>query len=111
MAKKFLLIDKVCRAKHRHKFGIAEVHSQINQYYRTYGHKFARAAFPNKHNIINSRSLRCITARGSSSGLSLGGPTNVKAHKSFLFTECSLKVENKEHLFDGLATLLERVNC
>ena len=35
---------------------------------------------------------RCRTARGSSSGLSLGGPTKVKAHKS--------KVENKEHLFD-----------
>ena len=35
------------------------------------------------HNI-NCRLSRCSTARGSSSGLSLGGPTKVKAHKSFL---------------------------
>ena len=43
--------------------------------------------------------LRCSTARGASSELSLGSPTKVKALKSFLFTEGSLKVENKEHLF------------
>ena len=30
----------------------------------------------------------------------LQGPTKVKAPKSFLFTEGSLKVENKEHFFD-----------
>ena len=30
-------------------------------------------------------------------GLSRGGPTKVKAGKSFLFTEGSLKAENKEH--------------
>ena len=45
---------------------------------------------------MNSWLSRCSTARGSSSGLSLGGPTKVKAHKFFLFTEGSLKVENKE---------------
>ena len=31
---------------------------------------------------------RCRTARGSGSGLSMGGPTKVKASKSFLFTNC-----------------------
>ena len=34
-------------------------------------------------------------SQGSSSGLSVGGITKVKACKSFLFTERSLKVENK----------------
>ena len=48
---------------------------------------------------------RCSTARGSSSGLSQGGPTKVKARKSFLFTEFSIKVENKEHFFDFVVTL------
>ena len=48
---------------------------------------------------------RCITARGSGSGLSLGGPTKVKVHKSFLFTEGSHKVENKEHLVEFVVTL------
>ena len=41
---------------------------------------------------------RCSTARGDISGICLGGPTKVKACKYFLFTEPSLKVENKEHL-------------
>ena len=40
----------------------------------------------------------CSTARGSGSRFSLQGPTKVKAHKSFLFTESSPKVENKEHI-------------
>ena len=38
---------------------------------------------------------RCGTARGSSSELSLGGAIKLKPCKSFLFTEGSLKVENK----------------
>ena len=42
---------------------------------------------------------------GSSSWLFLGGPTIVKVSKSFLFTEGSRKVENKEHLFDFFVTL------
>ena len=33
------------------------------------------------------------------------GPTKVKDHKSFKFTEGSLKVENKEHLVDFIVTL------
>ena len=48
---------------------------------------------------------RCSTARGSCSRLSLGGPTTVNALKSFLFTEDSFKVENKEHLVDFIVTL------
>ena len=36
---------------------------------------------------------------GSRSGLSLGGPTKVKAHLYFLFTEGSLKVGNEENEF------------
>ena len=54
---------------------------------------------------INSQLSRCSTARGSSSGLSLGGPSKVKARKSFLFPEGFLGVENKEHLFDFNVTL------
>ena len=42
---------------------------------------------------------------GPGSGLSLVGPTKVKARKSFLFTKGSLKVENKEHLMDFVVTL------
>ena len=38
---------------------------------------------------------RCSTARGSCSGFSLGGPTNVSACKYFLFTGSYLTVENK----------------
>ena len=45
---------------------------------------------------IHSWLLRCSTARGSGSGLFLGGPTKVKTRWSFLFTEGSLKVENQE---------------
>ena len=48
---------------------------------------------------------RCSTARGSSTVLSLVSLTLVKACKSFLFTEGTLKVENKEHLFDFVVTL------
>ena len=48
--------------------------------------------------IIYSRLSRCSTARGSISGLSRGDPTKVKAHKSFLFTEGSLKVESNKGL-------------
>ena len=56
-------------------------------------------------NKIYSRLLRCNSARGSGSGLSLGGPTKAKACKSFLFTEFSLKVENNKHLIDLVVTL------
>ena len=42
--------------------------------------------------VINSQLLRCSTVRGAIFGLSLGGPTKVKARKSFLFTEGSFKV-------------------
>ena len=52
---------------------------------------------------IHGRLWRCSTARGSGSVLSLGGPTMVKAQKSFLFTKGLLKVENKEHLVDVLS--------
>ena len=34
------------------------------------------------------------------------GPTKVKARKSFLFTEDSLKVQNKEHLIGFVVTLI-----
>ena len=47
----------------------------------------------------------CSTARGSSAGLSLVGPTKVNSCKSFLFTQGSLKIENKEHLVDFVVTL------
>ena len=47
----------------------------------------------------------CSTARGSSTGLTLVGPTKIKAGKSFLFIEGFLKVENKEQLFDFVVTL------
>ena len=43
--------------------------------------------------MIYSRLSRCSTAKGSSSRLSLWGPTKFKSHKSFLFTEGSFKVE------------------
>ena len=48
---------------------------------------------------MNSLFSKCSTARESSTELSLVGPTKVKACKSFLFSEGSLKVENTEHLF------------
>ena len=47
----------------------------------------------------------CRGVAQSSSGLSMEGPTKVKARKSYLFTERSLKVENKEHLIDFIVTL------
>ena len=55
---------------------------------------------------IYSQLSRCSTARGSSTGLVCVGPTEVKASKSFLFTDIPIKVENKEHLFNLVATLL-----
>ena len=55
--------------------------------------------------IMHSWLSRCSTARGSCSGLSLEGSTKVNAGKSFLFTEDSLKVENKEYLVDFVVTL------
>ena len=48
----------------------------------------------NKLEHIYSRLLSHSTARGSDSGLYLGGPTKGKARKSFLFTKGWLKVEN-----------------
>ena len=54
---------------------------------------------------------RCGTARGSNSWLSLGGLHKGKAGKSFLFTEGSLRVENKEHLFDNIVTLYFILLC
>ena len=47
-----------------------------------------------KEKDIYSRLLRCSAARGAIFGLSLGGPTKIK---SFIFTENSLKVENKKN--------------
>ena len=43
--------------------------------------------------IINSQLSRCITARGSSTGLVLVGPTKFKACKSILYTEGTPEVE------------------
>ncbi len=60
---------------------------------------------PTKKVIIYSWLSRCSTARGSSTRLSLVGTTKVKACKSFLFTEGSPEVENKEQLFDIVVTL------
>ena len=45
-----------------------------------------------------SQLSRCSTAKGSKTGLSLVGPTKVKARKSFLFNEGFLKVENNKSL-------------
>ena len=47
---------------------------------------------------------------GSSTGLSLVGHTKVKACKSFLFTEGSPEVENKEHLLFGPVDLVYRTS-
>ena len=49
---------------------------------------------------IPSRLSRFSTASRCISRLFLEGSTKVKAGKSFLFSEGSLKVKNKEHLFD-----------
>ena len=59
----------------------------------------------NVFGYVYSRLSRCGTARGSSSGLSLGDLTKVKAHKSFIFTESWLKFENNEHLIDFVVRL------
>ena len=48
------------------------------------------------HLNIYSRLSRCNTARGSSLVLTLSGPAKVKARKSFLFTEGSLKLKIKK---------------
>ena len=54
-----------------------------------------------KYNI-NSWLSRCSAARR----LFLGHPrVKIKACKYFLITEVSLKVDNKEHLFDFVVTL------
>ena len=45
-----------------------------------------------------------VSARGSNTGLSLLGPTKIKACKSFLFTEGSLRVEDEEHLVNFVVT-------
>ena len=50
--------------------------------------------------VIYSQLSRCSTARVSVTRFSLVGPTKITARKYFLFTEGSLKVENKEQLFD-----------
>ena len=54
---------------------------------------------------IYIRLSRCGTARGSSTGFSLVGPAKVKACKSFLFTEGTPKVENKEHFLSPLTQI------
>ena len=45
-----------------------------------------------------SQLSRCSAAKGSRTGLSLVGPTKVKARQSFLFTEGFLKVEINKSL-------------
>ena len=45
--------------------------------------------------------FRCNAAKGAISRLSLGGPTKVKALKSILFTEGSLKVENNKKMWNS----------
>ena len=49
---------------------------------------------------------RCCTAKGFNTGFSLVGPTKVKAHKSFLFTEKFPCIEDKEHLLDFVITFV-----
>ena len=49
---------------------------------------------------------RCSITRGSNTGFFHVGPTKVKACKSFLFTKSSLKVWDKEHLFDFICYFL-----
>ena len=69
--------------------------------------KFHKNMVP-KHvriHYIDSWLSRCSTARGSSTKLFHVGPTKVKAHKSFLFTGGSLKVENEKQLVDFVVTL------
>ena len=50
--------------------------------------------------------IGCRGAIQSVSGLSLGGPTKLKACKSLIYTEGSLWVENKEHLVDVIIFVL-----
>ena len=58
---------------------------------------------------MNSWLSRCCTTRGSSTGLSLAGTAKAKAHKSFLFTEDSLNIENKEHLVASNQLKFEKI--
>ena len=55
--------------------------------------------------FIYSQLSRCSTARGSSTGLSLVGPTKVKVRKSFLLAEVPIKLKNKDHLLDFVVTV------
>ena len=68
-----------------------------------YGHIWISKGL--KESIIYSQLSRYSKAKGSSSGLSQGGPTKVKASKSFLFTDGFLRVENKENFIDFVVTL------
>ena len=61
-----------------------------------------------------SQLSKCSTARGAISGLSINGPTEVKTHKSFLFSEGSLKMKIKNtclilllHYIGGMVHTLE----
>ena len=54
--------------------------------------------------IMNSQLLRCSTARGSSSGYTLEVQLRLRL-VSIFFNGGSLKVENKEHLFDFIVTI------
>ena len=47
-----------------------------------------------------SQVLRRFIARGSGIGFSQASPTKVEACKSFLFTDKSLCIENKDYLVD-----------
>ena len=53
---------------------------------------------------------RCSAAKGSCTGLSLVGPTEVKAHKSFLLTGGSLKIEIK-NIWLIVVTLYNTMQC
>ena len=59
-----------------------------------------------KGKFINSLLWRCSTARELGSRLSLKGPTEVEASKSFLFTKGSLKVEIKNSCLMLFHTLI-----
>ena len=54
-----------------------------------------------KNGDIHSKLSRYYTALGSSKELSWFSPTKVEAHKSFIFTECSLvlKIKNTWLMF------------
>ena len=49
--------------------------------------------------VVHRQLSRYSTARGSSTGLSLTTFAKVEAHKSFLFSEKSRGVENKEQMY------------